>query len=263
MFQITLHEKDLKLLEQIKNYFDGVGHIYLKKGNNAVEYRVGSKKDLKVLIDHFDKYPLITQKLADYLLWKSVVELVSNKEHLTREGLEKIVAIKASINRGLPNKLLEAFPNVTPWPRDQVTNKKILDPNWLAGFASAEGNFGVIIFKSNTKSGFGVKINFTISQHSRDELLLKSFMEYLGCGVVQSNKDDSISQYRTHRLLDINSRIIPFFEKYPILGEKSLNFEDFCQVSRLMTNRDHLTEIGLDQIRKIKGGMNKGRVKKL
>lgn len=70
VFQITLHEKDLKLLEQIKNYLApaGIGHIYIKKGNNAVEYRVGSKKDFKVLIDHFEKYPLITQKLADYLL---------------------------------------------------------------------------------------------------------------------------------------------------------------------------------------------------
>lgn len=68
MFQITLHKKDFKLLEQIKNHFQGVGNIYIKKANEAVEYKVGSKKDLKVLIDHFDKYPLITQKLADYLL---------------------------------------------------------------------------------------------------------------------------------------------------------------------------------------------------
>lgn len=54
--------------------------------------------------------------------------MVSNKEHLNREGLEKIVALKASINRGLSDKLLEAFPNVTPWPKDLITNKKILDP---------------------------------------------------------------------------------------------------------------------------------------
>lgn len=260
MFQITLHEKDLKLLEQIKNYLApaGIGHIYIKKGNNAVEYRVGSKKDFKVLIDHFEKYPLITQKLADYLLWKSVVELVSNKEHLTREGLEKIVAIKASINRGLPNKLLEAFPNVTPWPRDLVTNKKILDPNWLAGFVSAEGSFGISIFKSNTKSGFAVKLIFTITQHVRDELLMKSFMEYLNCGIVQNSKDNS--QYRVQKFLDINNKIIPFFVKYPILGVKYQDFEDFCQVCQLMSNGDHLTEKGLSEIRKIKGGMNKGRV---
>lgn len=83
-------------------------------------------------------------------------------------------------------------------------------------------------------------------------------MEYFGCGIVQNYKDTS--QYRVQKFLDINNKIIPFFVKYPILGEKSKDFEDFCQVSRLMANKDHLTQRGLDEIRKIKGGMNKGRV---
>lgn len=68
MFQIILHEKDLKFLEQIKYYFGEVGQIYHKKDNRSVEYHVGSIKNFKVLIDHFDKTPMITQKLADYRL---------------------------------------------------------------------------------------------------------------------------------------------------------------------------------------------------
>ena len=35
-------------------------------------------------------------------------------EHLTIEGLQKIVAIKASMNRGLSDKLKQAFPNIIP-----------------------------------------------------------------------------------------------------------------------------------------------------
>jgi hypothetical protein len=38
------------------------------------------------IIDFFDKYPLITQKLADYLLFKQVFEMIKNKEHLTIKG---------------------------------------------------------------------------------------------------------------------------------------------------------------------------------
>lgn len=61
-FQIGIHEKDRALLESIKAYFYGVGSI-TKDGNNAIiKYRVNSQKDLRVIIDHFDKYPLITQK---------------------------------------------------------------------------------------------------------------------------------------------------------------------------------------------------------
>ena len=40
-----------------------------------------------------------------------------NKEHLTREGLEQIVAIKASLNLGLPEKIKQAFSSVIPVQR--------------------------------------------------------------------------------------------------------------------------------------------------
>jgi hypothetical protein len=58
---------------------------------------------------------------------------------------------------------------------------------------------------------------------------------------------------------DIVEKIIPFFEKYPMVGVKTLNFADFCKVAELMKNKDHLNEEGLEQIRKIKAGMNRGR----
>ncbi len=69
------------------------------------------------IIPHFDKYPLISQKQGDYLLFKDVVSRMLNKEHLTREGLEQIVAIKASLNLGLPEKIKQAFPSVIPVQR--------------------------------------------------------------------------------------------------------------------------------------------------
>jgi hypothetical protein len=52
-----------------------------------------------------------------------------NKEHLTQEGLQKLVAIKASMNKeNLSDKLKSAFPNLTPATRQLVTKKNI-DPN--------------------------------------------------------------------------------------------------------------------------------------
>lgn len=50
-------------------------------------YAVKSLKDLhNVIIPHFTKYPLLTQKRADFELFKLVVELMMNKEHLTQKG---------------------------------------------------------------------------------------------------------------------------------------------------------------------------------
>jgi hypothetical protein len=59
---------------------------------------------------------------------------------------------------------------------------------------------------------------------------------------------------------DISEKIIPFFNKYPVLGVKSKDFEDFKKVANLMEKRLHLTPEGLDQIKKMKLGMNRKRI---
>ena len=106
-FTITLHEKDKKLLELIKTVL-GVGKIN-KQEENMFRFRVSSRSDLKVILNHFDKYPMITQKQVDYLLFKQAYELMERKEDLTKQGLYKLVTIKASINWGLSDELKAAF----------------------------------------------------------------------------------------------------------------------------------------------------------
>jgi len=108
-FGISLHKKDLNILELIQTFFGGVGTI-TSHGKTKVQYRVSSIKELQVIIQHFDNFPLITQKWSDFQLFKSAFELVKYKEHLTSEGLIKIVCIKASMNLGLPVDLSRAFP---------------------------------------------------------------------------------------------------------------------------------------------------------
>jgi hypothetical protein len=71
-FQLGLHKKYLFILNNIKVYF-GVGNISIK-ANGLCVYYVQSIKDLDVILNHFDKYPLITKKHAAqpiifYLRW--------------------------------------------------------------------------------------------------------------------------------------------------------------------------------------------------
>jgi hypothetical protein len=82
-----------------------------------------------VIIPHFEKYPLITQKLGDYLRFKEVVGIIQRKEHLTRQGLDKIVALKANLNLGLSDELKAAFPNIVPVKRPLIENQVVPDPN--------------------------------------------------------------------------------------------------------------------------------------
>ena len=70
------------MLYEIQTFFGGVGNITFNK--DTVNYLVQDVKSLtNVIIPHFVKYPLITQKRADFELFKLIVELMSHKAHLT------------------------------------------------------------------------------------------------------------------------------------------------------------------------------------
>ena len=127
-FEINLNEKDIALLKQIQNFFR-VGSINYKEKTKSFMFKVSSSKDLKVIINHFDKYPLITEKCSDFKLFKQAFHLIERQEHLTVEGLCKIVALKASMNRGLTPKLISEFPDVIPVNRPIVLDKIVPDPH--------------------------------------------------------------------------------------------------------------------------------------
>lgn len=127
-YSIALHHKDEELLKLIQANFGGVGRISTH-GLNTLAYRVNSLKEiLTTIIPHFDKYPLITQKRSDYLLFREVVMIMSRGEHVTAEGVQAIVNIRATLNLGLTKALKEAFPMYTPVARPKVEAKKIEHP---------------------------------------------------------------------------------------------------------------------------------------
>jgi hypothetical protein len=61
-----------------------VGVIKDKPNNDAVNFSVSRLKDIKIVIDHFETYPLITHKLGDYKLFKQVFNMMKDQEHLTK-----------------------------------------------------------------------------------------------------------------------------------------------------------------------------------
>lgn len=259
IFQISLHKKDRNLLLMIKNYF-GVGKV-LDRGGNAYYYQVTSVEDLKVIIKHLEKYPLITQKRADFELFKQAVNLVINKNHLTKEGLANIVNIKASMNFGvLSDSMQTEFPIINPIQRPVIPvdcNKRI-DPYWLSGFTEGEGCFYVNIYKRiDSVLGVGVKLVFKITQDQRNKELLELFPSVLGCGkLYNQNSKGGVIDYMVTGLGDIVNKIIPFFIAHPLRGAKLKEYQDFVKVAKLMENKAHLTKDGLEEIRSIKLGMN-------
>lgn len=261
-FAIELNTRDLALLIRIQAFF-GVGTVTSRKTRNTAVYLVQSFEELtRVIIPHFEKYPLITQKQADFFLFKSIMESLNRKEQSTVEGLQNIINMRASINLGLSLLLKKAFPNTIAVPRPMINFEGIPHPFWLTGFVDGEGCFYLRLKKNSAyTSGYQTSISFSISLHSRDELLLSKLITYLDCGVIEkvSCRPDG-AVFIVYKFSKISLNIIPFFEKYPLQGTKLLDYKDFCNIVYLMEKKLHYTVEGINGIRLIKSGMNSGRV---
>jgi hypothetical protein len=182
---------------------------------------------------------------SDYLLFKQCFEIIEKGEHLTEKGLLeiKIIGLKNSLNLGLPNYLKLAFPNILLINRPEYLFYGIPDPFWISGFTSGDGSFHIVIINPDKKSR--VFARFSIHLHVRELKVLKGIANYLNSypslvpftvnrnislNVTETDKKISIfknsnsASLQITKFSDIFNIIIPFFNKYRILGIKSLDF---------------------------------------
>lgn len=164
------------------------------------------------------------------------------------------------MNLNLSSSLMSAFSDITPAVIPKMEDRKILNYNWLAGFTDAEGCFFIAHKKSKaSKLGEAVWLKFILTQSSRDENLLKNFIEIFECGRFISKDAKNYGEFVVEKYSDVRDKIIPFFDNYPLYGVKKKNFLDLKKISKLMENKAHLTLEGLEKIKQIKSGMNKNR----
>jgi len=183
------------------------------------------------------------------------------KSHLTIDGLNKIINIKASMNLGLSDFLKSEFLNFSLVKGPVINTENIPDNNRISGFTSGDGNFDVRITQQlSNKIGTRVQLRFRISQHERDFKLMELLVKHLGSGSIYKYPGKDGIVLIIVKFSDITNIIIPFFfEKNPLHGVKILDYLDWCKIAQLMIGGSHLTIEGLNLIREIKSGMNTGR----
>lgn len=251
-FQLKLHEKDRDLVLAVQDYYNKIGYISKINNRNSVEFRVTKTQDLYRIIRDLDSNPLITNKYADFILFKEICSIILENKHNTPDGLQKIINNKAALNWGLSENLKENFPLTLPTPRPQVPSRmENIKPEWIAGFCTGESSFSILI------TGKYASIRFSVSQDSRDIILLENIGLYFSCGKINNYKNREICELVVTRIDDIVTHIIPFFEKYPIRGSKYNNYLYFKEAAFIIKNKEHLTSEGMDKIIELKSKINK------
>ena len=136
-----------------------------------------------------------------------------------------------------------------------------LEAQWIAGFVDGEGCFhiGINSHKEMT-AGFQILPEFTVVQHERDVQVLHALKDYFGCGVVRKNHGDRMA-YRVRGIKHLLEHIIPFFVKHSLKTKKNVDFKKFRNILLKMEAGDHLTQEGIEEIRRIANKMNRSSLR--
>ena len=99
-FSLSLNEKDLGLLEELRAYFE-CGWIRRSKADRTYKYEARSVGELvDHVIPHFESHPLRGSKAKSFAGFGRVCRMIQQGDHLKREGLREIVAVAYEMNLG-------------------------------------------------------------------------------------------------------------------------------------------------------------------
>ena len=134
--------------------------------------------------------------------------------------------------------------------------------SYIAGFVDGEGCFHVAIQRNPcTRSRWQLVPEFRISQDESRAKVLHLAREILGCGSLRENhrgSNDHTYVLVVRRREDLLSRVIPFFERNPLLSCKQQEFTTFATIVRSMARGEHLTDEGLERLAAMALRMNGG-----
>jgi hypothetical protein len=130
---------------------------------------------------------------------------------------------------------------------------------YISGYVDGEGCFTVSISpRAKLVVGWEVRPSLSVSQNGDRAEVLQLIQEHLGCGSIRPDRSDKTLKWETRRLEDILARVIPHFERHPLLSGKRFDFARFAQVCQLMAAGEHRSSAGLIRIVELVTGMNPG-----
>src|SRR3989338_153878 len=113
----------------------------------------------------------------------------------------------------------------------------------LAGFVDGEGAFPIQTRKTPwTKFGFTITPEFKISQHKDNGKILEILQKALECGKIsiKSGQPNQLVLVEKSRK-NLTDKIIPFFQRYPLIV-KNETFQRFSEIVFRLNKNEHDTK---------------------
>ncbi|MSO95903.1 MAG: hypothetical protein EXQ81_08940 [Thermoleophilia bacterium] len=131
---------------------------------------------------------------------------------------------------------------------------------YIAGYVDGEGSFSVSVQRnSSCRVGFQLLPEFHVSQNADRAQVLELIKARLGCGYIKANsKTDRALVYVVRDRGALLGRVIPFFERNPLLSSKQTDVETFASIVRAMARNEHRTDAGFARLLDLAVSMNGG-----
>jgi LAGLIDADG endonuclease len=174
-YKISMLDNEIELLNMVKCFFNcGV----LRQNNNGtIDFEINDFFSLNtVLIPHFLEYPLRGTKYLDFLSFKEASHIFENREHLRKEGVNKLYIIKNNMNT---QRDFSQYNNYTPnHTKQSNTNYIPINGHYINGFIAGDG----CLTLSTGNNHFGT-MHLSISQHINNRPLLESIANYFNSSI--------------------------------------------------------------------------------
>lgn len=227
---IVFSSPDVQLAYYIKKTI-GFGKVRKVKAKNAYLYIISNRDGILKAIN------LINNKLRTVKKYNQVINILQNSKYY--------------------NENIEFGMN----------NTKDFNNHWLAGFSDADASFQIKIVtslsprtsayarpKGEERSKPEIRLNFQVDQKDNSLLILLKDDVFGGNIGYRMSQD---TYYYGSTSFGSAKKVINYFDTYHLQSSKHVNYLKWRKAYIIIQNKDHLTEIGVDTIKKLKQSMNR------
>jgi hypothetical protein len=276
---LSLAVLNYRVKNQLGAYLAGLivgdGHIYLPKNPKATP--------IIEITFHSINLPLAL-KLLDVIGFGYIYPLIGQDAYrLVINNIEGLLRVVALVNGFFRTPKIASLHVLITWLNLHsdssfeslpVDDSSLMGNAWLAGFSEADSNFYIrtTLRKFNSATGKWSKARtacrYTIEQRKVEprfggttELFMQMIATLFG---VSLNTTTHYTPPQFYWSVDVSTlsgvqTVIDYFDSYPLMGVKYLDYLDFKAAFSLIKQGAHLTDAGRLTISSIKGNINKAR----